>query len=175
MIGMLCLIPISLIFILKNRVKKLNIVLEKIAVKRGGEVSSGTWLSRVEWPYPLLIIRHGIYTLKIHSIFGGRATPPYTYVKVKLDKAINGKIFITVKKQGLKFNFKPENEKLIAKLFTPKIQNEINTLNINNIGILIKKDEFSIQVPDIIFAEEIYNQLIDLTKNILDNFKEVNI
>ena len=76
MIGLLSLIPISIVIMQYFRIRKLNEALEIQASKRNGVLKK-------RWFYPMMVFNYYSHEIKIYSVTGSKNSPPYTHVLVK--------------------------------------------------------------------------------------------
>jgi len=164
------------------RIRKLREVLNSQAIRRKGEVTKGNIFF-----YPVLRFFYKNNKIEVYSKSGQvrsrtYASPPYTYVEVKLGFSVDQNFRIFKEKTIFKIGkalgmqdiqtgndifdknviVKATDESYINNILSSSIQEKIMTIiNNNNAHIYLQKNKLSIAVPDIIYKEEEYDNLID--------------
>lgn len=188
----LALILMLILFLIYHtrRSNKLKRALEAQAIKRNGTLTGGFLVS-----YPKLSFSHNTNEVAVYSVPGGRYTPPYTHVSVKLPIPINQKIRIYNEKitgkigkalgmQDIQidsdsfdnqFMIKGTDEYYVRNLLTFNIQDMILSISKYKPLILINNQTLKISVPDVITDDYAYDQLINTTLKIIDRIKEIKL
>jgi len=188
LIFILSMIPVALIVMLIFRIRKLREILNTLAIQRNGNATKGNIFF-----YPVLTFYHGNNKIEVYSRSGQirsrhYASPPYTYVKVKLANPIEQDFRVFKQDMVLKIGkilgmqditigadhfdeeviIKATDESFIKNILTTSIQDRLLTIiEKYKAHVYLYKNTLSIDVPDIIYKEEEYNDLIDTTIQIV--------
>lgn len=168
--------------------KKLRRVLNNLAIKRNGEVTSKFG----GLGYPVLRFDYKYNRVEVYSIPGSKNSPPYTYIKVELYSPINeymhlykeGFVSRIGKKLGTQdievgldsfdndIMVKGSDEFFVRNILNYEIQDLVlKIINKYKASIILKKNKLTIIVQTIVYEEFIYEELINTALRITDRIQ----